>query len=120
MADRPYLAEITLFLYIVAAIAGGLGGAGAAAFVAQRREQVRWLTLAAHLIHGVLLGVLFLAFGWTVGLDPETRGEVLGYSMVAGFGGALVMGGSQVGVRAVLRRFGYELEVSLRPRDGGE
>lgn len=120
MADRPYIDELSLFLYIVALVAGGIGGAGAAALVAQRRDHVRWLTLAAHLIHGAILGVLLLAFGWMVGIDPGTRGELVGYSMAGGFVGALLMGGSQIGVRAVLRRFGYELEVSLRPRDGDE
>ncbi|MFP4615571.1 MAG: hypothetical protein ACLFRB_06815 [Thiohalorhabdus sp.] len=117
---RDPLETITLLMYLIAAISGGMGGAAAAGYQVLRDGRLRLLTALAYLVVGAVLGVLVLAYGWMVGVEPYTWGDLIGHSMVAGLIGSASLAGSSIGAQMVLRKLGWEVEINVhrRERDG--
>lgn len=108
---------ITLLMYALAAISGGLGGCAAAGHHILRGQQPRASYVLAYGIIGVLFGVLALAYGGLFGAAVTTMDALIGQSVLAGAVGSITLASSNLSARWVLKKLGIEVVVSVRRRD---
>ena len=71
----------------------------------------------AYALIGILFGVLALAYGSVFGTDTTSIDDVIRTSAIAGSAGALVLAGSNLSARLILKRLGIEIEVTVRKKD---
>ena len=119
MPDR-FLALLSdtslLLLYIIAAIAGGLGGCGAAAFYATHNASVRMIFVVAYIMLGMVFGIIALAVAATWEFTPNvsTLHELILYAVLSGAAGSLALVSANATIMILLRRLGIELQITIR------
>lgn len=116
MMPERILEQITILLYALAAISGGLGGCAIAAHDVLRGGKPRLSFLLAYGIIGAVFGVLGLAYGSWFGMNNETTDHIIGNSVLIGAMGSAVLASTNLSARWVLKRLGIEVEVSIKRR----
>lgn len=113
------LGEFSLgVLYAIAVVSGALGGCAAGAFYTRRQQRnLTWALLATYIIFGVVFSVITFTASAVFKYDLDTVHELVLISMMGGFGGSLALFSANWTVKAVFRRLGVELEITLRKRD---
>ena len=108
--------HITVLLYALAAISGGLGGCAIAAHDVLRGGRPRLSFVMAYAIIGSVFGVLSLAYGSWFGVESRTTDHVIGNSVLIGAMGSAVLASTNLSARWVLKRLGVEIEVNIKRR----
>lgn len=109
--------HLTMLLYAIAAISGGLGGCAAAGYQTLKGSRPRASFFLAYVSLGVLFGALTFAYGATFGIGINSLDTLIGPSMLAGFGGSLSLASSNISARWLLHRLGVEVEVTVKRKD---
>ena len=117
MNDREQVGLVEAVVYAIAMVAGGIGGAGAAALALLRGRPVTGVYVAAYVVLGAVGGAI------AVGLDYWTlsallgehvaavlaAGPILERATLAGFSVCATMVGINVGVARILRAAGIRI-----------
>jgi len=111
--------HITVLMYALAAISGGLGGCAVAAHDVLRGGRPRLSFIFAYAIVGSVFGVLALAYGSWFGVETKTTDHLIGNSVLVGAFGSAVLASTNISARWVLKRLGIEVEVNIK-RKGGQ
>ncbi len=106
--------EITLLMFVLAGISGGLGGCAMAQHQILRGVQPRLSYVFAYAIIGIFFGLLGLCYGAYFGGDHSSIEKLIGQSLLAGALGSVVLASSNISARWILKRLGVEVEVTLR------
>lgn len=110
---------LTLVMYALAAISGGLGGGAVASHGVLRGQPPRSSYVIAYVIIGMMFGVLMLAYGSLFGADTASLDKLIGHAVLAGAVGSMLLASSNLSARWVLKRLGIEIEVTIK-RSGDE
>jgi len=105
--------HITLFMYALAAISGGLGGCAIASHNLIRGNPTRVSYFMAYGIIGVAFGILALAYNQFLGINAGDIDSVIGKSILAGAAGSVVLASSNISARWILKRLGIEVQVTV-------
>ena len=107
------LSWLELIAYSVAAVGGALGGCAVAShgLLSNNKKDIRMAQFFAYMILGTM-GAL-LSFSYSL-FAYESIGDILGSSLLSGYSFAILLGAGNVTARAVLRRFGKEVQVTIR------
>ena len=108
--------HVTLFMYALAAISGGLGGFAIASHSLIRGNPTRASYFLAYGVLGVAFGVLALAYGHFFGMNSGSIDRVVGNSVIAGAVGSVVLASTNISARWILKRFGIEVQVTVKRR----
>lgn len=108
---------LTLMLYALAAVSGGLGGCAIAGHHILRGRSTRLSYVLAYGIVGMVFGVLMLAYGSIFGVEAASLDRLIGQSVLAGALGALTLASTNLSARLVLKRLGIEVIVTVRRSD---
>lgn len=104
-----------LLLYLVAAIAGALGGCGAGAMLAlTSKSAIRAMQVVAYATIGFTCGMFVLAFGYLLGLDTDDPAVLVRWSLLLGMTVPITLFSHNMAISAILRRFGFEIEFTIR------
>lgn len=109
-------AYVTLLMYALAAISGGLGGCAVAGHQVLRGITPRVSYVVAYATIGIMFGVLALAYGALIGIN-QSMDTVIGSSVLAGAVGSITLASTNISARWILRRLGIEVQVTVRKRD---
>lgn len=116
MPDKT-LEWLTLMLYALAAVSGGLGGCAVAGHHILRGRSMRTSYALAYGIVGMVFGVLMLAYGSFFGVEAASIDRLIGQSVLAGMVGSLALASTNLSARWVLKRLGIEVIVTVRRSD---
>lgn len=111
---------LTLALYALAAVSGGLGGCAVAGHHILRGRSMRASYALAYGIVGMVFGVLMLAYGSVFGADAASLDRLIGQSVLAGAAGSIALASTNLSARWVLKRLGIEVIVTVRRSDDKE
>jgi hypothetical protein len=111
-------------LIILAGISGAIGGCANFAHIFIVKEHtIRWMKVGAYALLGFAFGIMSFAvlstaihFGIKISLELS---ELMGISMVFGFGGTLALTGTNLIVKWTTKRFG-NIEVQFTARKDHE
>lgn len=104
-----------LLLYTIAAIAGALGGCGAGAVLAlTSKTKVRQMQIVAYIVIGLVTGLFVLSFGYLFGVDTDNEPTLARWALLMGLMVPLSLFSQNYAISAVLKRFGFEMEFTLR------
>lgn len=117
MNERDPVGLIEALAYAIAMVAGGVGGAGAAALALIRGRPVTGVYVAAYVVLGAVGG------GISVGLDfwalsallgervaaVLSTGPILERATLAGFSIGVAMAGINIGIGRILRSAGFRI-----------
>lgn len=113
------VSELTLgILYAIATIAGALGGCAAGMHYYANAKTARAAFILAYVILGGIFGVVFFAGASVLNFSVASIHELVLYSLVAGSAGSVMLFSANWTVKAIFKRLGVEVEVTLRK--GGE
>ena len=108
------MGKLELLLYLIATIAGALGGCAAASHRLLRQGDDKfWMYLLAYSIIGTFFGVLSFAGHATIGTPYAGIHEATLFSLVYGFGGAVALAATNLSVKFILKRLGIEIDVRV-------
>lgn len=114
----PTRDQAILLVYAIATISGGLGGCTVAAHRLLSGREMRVSFALAYALIGSVFGILTAAYGAVI-LDFTSAQDIIGPAVLAGSGGAIALSGANITARAVLKRLGVEIVVSVKDtRDG--
>lgn len=108
---------VTLLMYTLAAISGGLGGCAVAGQQVLRGGRPRLSYVIAYATLGVMFGVLALAYGALIGMPTQSMDAVIGNSIIAGAVGSIALASTNISARWILKKLGIEIEVTVHRRD---
>ena len=114
---------IVLLAYALAGISGAVGGCGAAGvhlLHPPNKLVLRLTHLVAYAIIGFIAGVMFAAYGLTFRADINALSQVVPGAIMAGFGITLALASTNFSTRWILRRFGIEVELTVRRTENEE
>lgn len=104
-----------VFLYVLAAIAGLFGGCGAGAImVLTSKKNVRIAQFMAYAFIGAIAAMLMLGFGYMAGIQVHDTAGLIRWSVGAGVGVPIALFCQNLTISAVLRKFGWELQFTMR------
>lgn len=104
-----------LLLYLIAGIAGALGGCGAGAVMAlTSKTTIRRMQVVAYVIIGLVSGLFVLAFGYLFGIETDSPESLARWALVMGLTVPIALFSHNMAISAVLRKFGFEIEFTLR------
>lgn len=107
-----------MLLYLIAAIAGALGGCGAGAFMAlTTKRSIRRMQVVAYIVIGTVAGLFVLSFGFVFGLDTDKPDILARWALLVGLMVPISLFSQNYAISAVLRKFGFELEFTLRRKN---
>lgn len=108
------MGKVELLLYLIATVAGALGGCAAAShrLLRQGGDKV-WMYFLAYSIIGTFFGVLSFA-AHSVILTPYSGiHELTMFSLVYGFGGAIALAATNLSAKFILKKLGVEIDVRV-------
>lgn len=111
---------ITL-LYVIALVAGGLGGCAAAShYMLRNKEDSRPMAIyfIAYGVLGTFFGIGGFALHAFMGMPYNGPHQVVLFSLVYGFGGAAALAATNVSMKFLLRRLGIEVSVTVKQATG--
>lgn len=111
---RGIIEWVTLIMYALAAISGGLGGGAVASHGVLRGQPPRSSYVVAYVIIGMMFGVLMLAYGSMFGADTASLDKLIGHAVLAGAVGSMLLASSNLSARWILKRLGIEIEVTIK------
>jgi hypothetical protein len=116
MTER-IIEHVTLLMYALAAISGGLGGCAIASQEVLHGKKPRISFVAAYGIIGAVFGLLVLVYGSFFGVDSASADAVVGNSILAGAVGSITLASTNLSARWVLKHLGIEVEVTVKRRN---
>lgn len=119
---EPALSWSDALLYIIAMLAGGIGGAGASSLALLRGRPVTALYVLAYIILGGVLGGIAVASDSALvalGLGNMTGamfadGGVIHRGLLFGFAGTAMLAGLNLGIARLLRARGWTVSIAQR------
>ena len=113
-----HVTQITeIFMYALAAVAGGLGGCMAASNQLFQGRALRWSILMAYIICGMAMGLLIIAYTSVFFGEIGAVDKIIGHSILAGLAGSTLLAGGHISVRWVLKKLGVEITLTARRKD---
>lgn len=105
----------TMLLYVIAAIAGGLGGCAAAAYYTTHTSAPRLHFTIAYVLLGAVFGIVALSAlaVWPV-MELDSLHHVILYALLSGSAGSLALISANVTIMVILKRLGIELQITMR------
>lgn len=105
-----------LLLYAIAAISGAMGGCASALYhLSHGGKQAFYAFAAAYAFMGLVFGVITIAVLVMYGEGPKDIHELILFSFIGGGGGSIALLSTNWTVRAVLRKFGLDVQLTIRP-----
>lgn len=111
-------------IIVLAGVSGGIGGcAGAAHIFLTKSRVIRLMQVMAYFIIGLAMGIMSLGalsminhhFSMMIVMSLD---EMMAFSMVFGFGGSLVLSGTNILIRWSTKHFGkWEVKFTARQKD---
>ena len=120
MPEKIVLGNISLsdfaigVLYAIATISGALGGCAAGMHYYANTKTAKWAFVIAYVILGAIFGVIFFAGASVYNFRVGSVHELVLYSTGAGSAGSIMLFSANWTVKAIFRRLGVEVEVTLR------
>lgn len=113
------VSELTFgVLYAIATISGALGGCASGMHYYATAKTAKASFVLAYMILGAIFGVIFFAGASVFSISVATVHELILYSIGAGTAGSVMLFSANWTVKAIFKRLGVEVEVTLRK--GGE
>lgn len=109
-------AEVLLISIFLAA--GGLGGCAAASKQLAAGKVFRWSIFIAYVILGMFFGALTYGVHHLFGWNHSTDAILI--SSIVGFAGVLIITGSNISAKFILRKLGIEVNVSIEKVKKGD
>lgn len=107
-----------LVLYAIAAISGGMGGcASALYYLTHKDSRATKAFIVAYIILGLMFGVITIALLILSDRGPSDVHELILFSFAGGVVGSVGLLSTNWTVRAVLRKFGLDVQLTIRPDD---
>lgn len=104
-----------VLLYVVAAIAGAAGGCGAGAVMMMApKSQIRTMQLFAYSLIGLIAGLLTFGFSHIAGIELNDTFSLIKWCAMVGLGVPVALFSKNLAISAVLRRFGWEVQFTMR------
>ena len=99
----------------IAAIAGAVGGCGAAGFMVVRsRSAVRVAQFFAYISIGIVSGLITFLFGSLVGVDTADTEVVIRWALVMGTAVPIALLSKNLVITFILKRLGWEIQFTIR------
>ncbi len=104
-----------LLLYLIAGIAGALGGCGAGAIMAlTNKKTISGMQVISYIIIGMISGLFVFAFGYLFALDTDNPAVLSRWALLMGITVPISLFSHNMALSAVLKKFGFEIEFTLR------
>lgn len=113
------LSWVELIAYSIAGVGGALGGCAVAShgLLANNKKDIRLAQFFAYMILGTMGSLLTFSYSF---FAYESIGEILGPALLSGYSFAILLGAGNITARAVLRRFGKEIQITVRNIEGSD
>ena len=111
------ISTIALGFIVIAAVSGAFGGCAAAAhhvLASQGKLTQRTIFFLSYAIVGAAMGIFVIGAANLFGLHFHTLEQFVLATMAAGFIGSLVLAGTNLTMRFLLKRLGIEVTMTLR------
>lgn len=105
--------------YAISAVAGALGGCGSVAAVSIiDRKTLHAANVIAYTFLGMVSGLLVFAFGDLLGITHDEIRDLARHSLLVGFLVPCILAGHNFGIRLMLKKFGWDVQVTIRRDEG--
>lgn len=111
---NKFIDPLLALLYAIAAISGALGGCAVAIRTMKAESHAKTVFLGAYVILGFVFGIVTLATVFITGHAPDDVHQLILMTGAGGAAGTMALATSNWAVRAVLKRFGLEVQVTFR------